>query len=311
MWYENEPDIIDAELIEGRGTDIIFEHQYLNPISPSKKKFKRDFIVEKNRSFDIAGIEFHSYRNSILEDYNGLTLDLEFEPWNEYDPNAIAIRMAGSKLGYIRRYDTEEVSDIMTYSKYYMATFDCSCVWDARANISFFQEIHDTCFLPFQSDIVLKTTCSSSKYDEYAELIKGTIGHSVTFGKSYKNDMIAICTDTQYIIGYIDNTFIAKQSRKTHIAGFIEDVIDNVDSKTIEVRLRLLMEKSIINKNYLKSYQALGSYFKSFYDAGTYRILFADLIKVVPRKTRSISAYGPLVNYLKEYHAIQLIIENV
>ena len=69
------------------------------------------------------------------------------------------------------------------------------------------------------------------------------------------------------------------------------------------------MNKSVINKNYLKSYMSLEKFFGSFYDAGTYSIPLADLIKVAPRKSRSISAYEPLVKYLKEYHAIQLIIE--
>ena len=289
--------------------DIFYEHKYLNPISPSKKEFKRDFVIEKKRSFDIVGIAFHSYRNSLLDIYDGITLDLEYEPWNEYDPNAIAIRMAGSKLGYIRRYDTEEVSNIMTFSKHYWATFDYSCKFNERVNISFLQEIHDTCYLPFQTDVVLKATCSASKYEEYLELIKSNVGHSVKFCESYENNLIAILTDMQCIIGYIDDMFISKQSRKTHIAGYVEDVVSDDDSKQIEVRLRLLMEKSVINKNYLKSYQALGRFFRPFYDAGTYCISYADMLKVVPRKKRSLSAYEPLVNYLKDYHAIQLIIE--
>ncbi len=114
----------------------------------------------------------------------------------------------------------------------------------------------------------------------------------------------------QSIIGYIDDVFIAKQHLRTPIAGFIEDVICDDNSKTIEVKLRLLMKKSIISKNYLNSYKALNKFFKSFYDAGTYTILLTDLIKIVPRKSRSLSAYDPLVKYLKEYHGIQLIIEN-
>ena len=47
-------------------------------------------------------------------------------------------------------------------------------------------------------------------------------------------------------------------------------------------------------------------YILAFYDAGTYSISLADLVKVLPRKTRSFSAYEPLVKYLKEYHAITL-----
>jgi hypothetical protein len=67
-----------------------------------------------------------------------------------------------------------------------------------------------------------------------------------------------------------------------------------------------MMEKSVINKNYLKAYTALENYFSSFGDVGIYSISFADLVKIVPRKSRSLSAYDPLVKYLKEYHGITL-----
>ena len=315
MWYEDNPSIINAELIEDHDANLVFDLKYLQPITSSKRKFKRDFIIEKKRSFDIAGIDYHYYRNSLYafgeKHYNGLSLDLEYEPWNEYDPNAIVIRMLGCKLGYISRYDTEEVSDIMTLSKRYSATLDCSCMGWERINISFLQEFHDTYSLPYQTDVILKTKCSNSNYKKHTEFIKGNIGHIVTFWESYENNLIAICTDMHSVIGYIDDAFIAKQSKKTPIAGFIEDVINTDETKTIEVRLRLLMKKSVINKNYLKSYRALSNHFGQFCDAGTYRISLSDLVKIVPRRSsRNISAYEPLVKYLKDYHAIQLIIEN-
>jgi hypothetical protein len=69
------------------------------------------------------------------------------------------------------------------------------------------------------------------------------------------------------------------------------------------------MDKSVVNKNYLKSFDALKRFFGTLNDAGKYTISFTDLVKVVPRKSRSISAYEPLVKYLKEYHAINLKIE--
>lgn len=111
------------------------------------------------------------------------------------------------------------------------------------------------------------------------------------------------------VIGYIDDAFIANQYWKIPIAGFIEDVASDEQSMKLEIKLRLLMEKSVINKNYLKSINALKKFFGSFYDAGTYSVSLADLIKVVPRKSRSLSAYEPLVKYLKEYHAITLHID--
>lgn len=316
MWYEKDPSIINAKAIEGIETDIVFTHKYLQPITLSKRKFKRDFVVERKDSFDIAGIDFHYYRNDLylLGDkyYNGQVLDLEYEPWNEYDPNAIVIRMLGRKLGYIRRYDTETVSWIMTCSKHYWATLDCSCMGFERVNISYLQEFHNTYTLPYQTDLILSTICSNEQYKRNSDFIKRNIGHTVTFdtfGVLYKKNQVAIRTDMNSVIGYIDDAFIANQYWRIPIAGFIEDVASDDQSMKLEIKLRLLMEKSVINKNYLKSIKALKKFFGSFYDAGTYSMSLVDLIKVVPRKSRSLSAYEPLVKYLKEYHAITLHID--
>ena len=72
---------MDAHLLEGIETGLLFNHKYLQPITPSKRQFKRDFVVERKESFDIAGIDFHFYRNDLylLGDkyYNGQVLDLE------------------------------------------------------------------------------------------------------------------------------------------------------------------------------------------------------------------------------------------
>lgn len=314
MWYEHHPSIINAELLEGRKTDIVFDHHYLSPLLPSDKVYKRDFTIERKYSFEIAGIDFHSYRYGdlyILGDkyYDGQWLDLKEEPWNEYDPNAIAIYLLGSKLGYIRRVDTDDVRYIMTVCKRYQATLDCSFKGWEKINIFSLREFHDTYTLPFQTDILLKTRYLHHDYREIVDFIKGNIGHSVTFWKSFENNLIAIYTDMHSIMGYIDDILIANQYLKTKLAGFIEDVVCDDKTKAIEVKLRFLMDKSYINKNYLSSYQALSKHFDQFSDAGTYRISLADLIKVVPRKSRSLSAYDPLVKYLKDHHAIKLIIE--
>lgn len=315
MWYEKDPSIINAKAIEGIGTDIVFSHKYLSPITPSKRKFKRDFVAEREASFDIAGIDFHYYRNDLylLGDkyYNGQVLDLEYEPWNEYDPNAIVIRMLGCKLGYISRYDTEDVSWIMTCSKRYWAELDCSCMGYERVNIWYLVELHDTYTLPYQTDMILTAPHSALKYDRYADFFRQNKGHAITFGLSEKNDLIALWTDMKSVIGYINDAYILKLCRKDHhVAGFIEDVCCDDNSKSIEVKMRLLMEKSVINKNYLATYNALKKCFGSFYDAGTYSIEWTDLLKVVPRKSRTLSAYEPLMKYLKENHAIQLKILN-
>jgi hypothetical protein len=317
MRHEDNQIIVNTELIEDIYSDIIFEHHYLGPIIPSKRTFKRNFLVERKRSFYIAGIQFHSYKDIFLDYkifgidyYNGENLELISEPWNKYDENAIAIQMMGRKLGYIERDKTKEVWNIMTQSKQYHATFDCSLPGVERINIEYFQEFHDTFSLPYQSDIILKVN-QPDLNEWYIKFIKDNIGHTVTFAVSEKtNNMMAIWTDMQSIIGYIDDTFIAKQNKKTPIAGFIENVIADDLSKTIEIKLRLLMKKSVINKNYLKAHRSLELFFGSFYDAGIYHISLADMIRVFPRKSKSISVYEPLVKYLKEYHAIQLVIEN-
>ena len=314
MWYEQDSSIINARPLENRKMKIVFEHHYLGPLLPSDKEFKRDFTIERRRSFEIAGINKHSYRDNLylLGDkyYDGAHLDLKAEPWNEYDPNAIAIYLYGRKLGYIERDNTDDVSYIMTFSNRYWATLDCSCMGWERIKISYLQNFHNTYTLPYQTDVVLKAIYLRSNFQKTADFIKGNIGHSVTFYKSFEKNLIAIYTDMHSIMGYIDDSFIANQYQKTEVAGFVEDVIADEKSWTIEVKLRFLMNKSYINKNYLNSYQTLSRHFNQFSDAGTYRISLSDLVKVLPRKSsRSISAYEPLVKYLKEYHAIQLIIE--
>ena len=317
MQHEDNQIIVKAELIEDIYSNTIFEHHYLGPIIPSKRTFKRNFLVESKQSFYIAGIQFHSYKDILfyykifgIDYYNGENLELRSEPWNKYDENAIAIRMRGSKLGYIERDKTKEVWKIMTQSKHYHATFDCSLPGVERIIIVYFQEFQDTFSLPYQSDIILKVN-QSDPNEWYIKFIKDNIGHTVTFAASERtSNLMAIWTDMQSIIGYIDDPFISKQNKKTPIAGFIENVIADDLSKTIEIKLRLLMKKSVINKNYLKAHRALEIFFGSFYDAGIYHISLADLIKVFPRKSKNISVYEPLVKYLKEFHAIQLVIDN-
>lgn len=313
MLFKKAPSIIIAEAIEGIETDIVFSHRYLQPISPSTKKFKRHFLVERKDAYYIAGIQFHSYKDIFLDykifgidHYNEKRLELAPEPWNKYDKNAIAIRMMGSKLGYIERDKTREVWNIIKNSQKYQATFDCSVPGMEMINIVYLKEFHNAFSLPYQSDVVLKAECPTTQYEEYVQFIKGNIGHAVSFGGEVKSNMITICTDMDSVIGYIEDTFIAKQYRKTPIAGFIENVITDDESKSVEIYLRLLMKKSVINKIYLESFKSLENHFGSFYDAGTYSITLADLVKIVPRKSRSISAYEPLVKYLKEYHAITL-----
>ena len=314
MGDQKNPIIIDGELLEGIKTDIVFSHKYLQPIIPSNKTFNRNFVINRTHSFTISGIEYHSFKDELwrtynyegTDYYNGFPLDLEFEPWNEYDSNAIVIKMLGRVLGYIGRNDTGEVGDIMTHSKWYLASLDCSCMGFEKVVITYQQVFRDSYSLPYQTDLILSATCSAEQYRRYADFIKMNIGHTVTFLNALYRDLTEVCTDMHSRIGFIDDVYIANQRWKTPIAGFIEDVICNPYTLTLEVKLRLLMEKSVINKNYLKSYKALEAFFGTLYDAGTYSISLTDLVKVVPRKSHSLSAYEPLIKYLKAYHAITL-----
>lgn len=315
MWYEDDSTIINACKFENKDTGIVFDIQYLDAIKPSNRTFKRDFTLERKESFDIAGISHHDYQDTLYlhetDYYNGKQLELKDEPSNKYDPNAIAIYLYGSKLGYIPRDDTDDVHSIMTLCEHYKATLDCSTMGWEKIDVFYLRPFHDTYSLPYQTDLDLKSSCSIPEYKKYRFFVKRSIGHAVTFQESYENNLIEICTDMNSIIGYIDDDFIRRQWRKGNdIAGFVEDVKIDDNLRSIEIKLRLLMNKSDINLNYKNSFKALEEFFGSFYDAGTYTISLADLIKVVPRKTRKLSAYEPLVKYLRDYHAITLNIIN-
>jgi hypothetical protein len=279
--------------------------------------------------FDIHGEDY----------YNGMLLTLKPEPWNEYDENAIAIYMLGRKLGYIRRHETEDVNNIMLFSKHYTACFKHECFGYDMCEITYLREFHDTSTLPYQANVLLKSSYINTDYDKYAEFINACVGHTIKFEASFLindevsptddddffddddvlsltdeeetflNKYLALEIDTQSTIGFIEDAFINRQYRKTPMAGFIENVHTDKKNEQVEISVRLFMDRSVINKNYLKSFKALEKFFGSFYDAGTYSISLENLIKVVPRKSRSLSAYEPLIKYLKEYHAITLHID--
>ena len=92
MWYEKDPNIIDAKLIENRDYAIAFEHQYLDVLKPSDRVFKRDFIIERKRSFDIEDVNWKSW--SERKFYNNMVLDLKYEGY-------ISVFLIGRKIGYI------------------------------------------------------------------------------------------------------------------------------------------------------------------------------------------------------------------
>lgn len=341
MQHNTDAKYVDGNLLSERDFNVIYDCQFIEPVHLSERKFKRDFMVEHKRAFEIKGIDFHSWRNDLYAMFNtlgenyydGMSLDLKPEPWNEYDENAIAIYLLGRKLGYVARCDTEEVSNIMLFSKHYTASFKHECIGYEMCEISYLREFHDTSKLPYQANVILKSSSINTDYDEYTKFIAACVGHTIEFDISFLidfedsvaedyyeqeyyylsdeqefflNNYIAVKTDMQSTIGFIDNEFIRRQYKKTPMGGFIEDVVIDGPKEQVEIRLRLMMEKSVINKNYLKAYTALENYFSSFGDVGIYSISFADLVKIVPRKSRSLSAYDPLVKYLKEYHGITL-----
>lgn len=339
MQHNKDTKYVDGILLSGRDFNVIYDCLFREPVRLSERKYKRDFMVEHKHSFEIKGIDFHSWRNDLYamlntlgaNYYDGMSLDLKPEPWNQYDENAIAIYLLGRKLGYVARCDTEEVSNIMLFSKHYSASFKHECIGYEMCEITYLREFHDTSTLPYQANVILKSSSINTDYDEYTKFIKACVGHTIEFDisflidyeapdddyyeqefyltdeqESFLNNYISVKTDMQSTIGFIDNTFIRRQYRKTPMAGFVEDVVIDDQQEQVEIRLRMIMEKSVVNKNYLKSYTALENYFASFGDVGSYSISLADLVKIVPRKSRSISAYEPLVKYLKEYHAITL-----
>jgi len=347
MQHNDNPIFADGSLLFERDFNVIYDCQFLEPIHPSKRKFKRHFIVEHKQSFEISGINFHSWKSDLYIDfdihgedyYNGMLLTLKPEPWNEYDENAIAIYMLGRKLGYIRRHETEDVNNIMLFSKHYTACFKHECFGYDMCEITYLREFHDTSTLPYQANVLLKSSYINTDYDKYAEFINACVGHTIKFEVSFLindevsptddddffddddvlsltdeeetflNKYLALEIDTQSTIGFIEDAFINRQYRKTPMAGFIENVHTDKKNEQVEISVRLFMNRSVINKNYLKSFKALEKFFGSFYDAGTYSISLENLIKVVPRKSRSLSAYEPLIKYLKEYHAITLHID--
>ena len=306
MWYEKDPSIIDAKLIENRDYAIAFELQYLGALKQSDCVYKRDFLIERKRSFDIEGIDLFSYKKDLwnsnlgLKFYNNMSLELKYEGY-------VSVYLLGRKMGYIRQDQSEDVRDIIWHSKHYWATFNRSVIGFERADITFLQEFKDETTLPFQTDLLLTATCAPSIYNKF---IKSSIGHMVSFYYSNDKKKMAIQTDMMSVLGYIEDSFIERQNQKTEILGFIEDATYDQEERRTEVKLRLLMEKSVVNRNYVKSYQALSVYFGEFNDAGIYCISLPDLVRIAPRKnSRDITAYEPLVNYLKDYHGITLRIE--
>lgn len=65
--------------------------------------------------FYVAGVQFHELKNCISRISEGMALELDPEPTNQYDPNAVAIKVAFDEddifmIGYVPKKISAEVS---------------------------------------------------------------------------------------------------------------------------------------------------------------------------------------------------------
>jgi len=91
-----------------------------NPI-PSKTPIKSSF--ENSLRVFLAGCHLPTRKNYILKNgWDTMPVDLEAEPTNKFDKNAIAVKHEGKLIGYIPEDKTHLVHPIL--EKEYEATFD-------------------------------------------------------------------------------------------------------------------------------------------------------------------------------------------
>ena len=142
----------------------------------------------------------------------------------------------GSKLGYIRANNTEDVGNIMKFSKGYIAEFNnLGCPGLEHVDIYFLQEFKDKITLPYQTDLFLIASCSPVHYKKF---IKGNICHAISFELDFEKGKLALVTDMNPILGYISDSFIEHQCLKTHIIGYMEDAKYSFKLKKIELKCK-------------------------------------------------------------------------
>lgn len=71
----------------------------------------------KTWEFYIAGLQYHDYKNVLNLLDKGLELDLEQEPTNKYDVNAVKISLAEAMLGYVPGKFSAEVNAFLEYAE--------------------------------------------------------------------------------------------------------------------------------------------------------------------------------------------------
>ncbi len=74
--------------------------------------------LNPNFSMNKAQLEKADHWGLIIEEYdftNDYEITLEYEPKNKYDPNAIMVLFNGIKVGYINKYETAEVRQLIKH----------------------------------------------------------------------------------------------------------------------------------------------------------------------------------------------------
>lgn len=110
----------------------------------SKIDQQKDFIfLEGDEEYDFEIVGESKYQDALEDICGGRSTEsadcecivtLEFEPSNGYDPNAVAIMIAGSKVGYLARHHAAEYHEASKRHGFYKRSTQCNAMivggWD-------------------------------------------------------------------------------------------------------------------------------------------------------------------------------------
>lgn len=65
------------------------------------------------RTFYIAGVQFHEMKNVISDLNEGQTLSLVPDPENKFDPNAVCIKHEDTMLGFVPKTFSSEIAAML------------------------------------------------------------------------------------------------------------------------------------------------------------------------------------------------------
>lgn len=107
-------------LKQSRGRLPIDSYEFVEPINTEEKNINKDFYVAGVRHVaDCAGVECSNFPK--LE--KGMQLHLSLEPDNQYDKNAVSVRISPQRLiGYVPRYYSEDVASVLKAGGTYTCT---------------------------------------------------------------------------------------------------------------------------------------------------------------------------------------------